>query len=190
MQNKLGAIALSTTLLFGTLTPTDVAVIGVGSVAAITLAGCTPTQIENEINTIVQEGANIVAVADPGTLPANFAQYVALLKADEANWIKGGAVQDIINVLNDLEGVTALIGPLVPYAQLIGVLVAGIDAVLALLLPPPSTGTAASPAVMSVHEAQAKNPFKGMTTVKNVKDSVKQWNFIVASNPSLSKARI
>jgi hypothetical protein len=155
--------------------------------STLTLTGCTPAQVENEINTILQEATGIIAVADPGlTWLSAFSKATALLKVDEANWIKGGAVQDVINVLNDLEGITALISPLVPYASLIGVLVAGIDAALALLLPAP----AAAPAALTAHTVGRNNPFKGQATVKSAADSKSQWNAIAKANPELAKAAI
>lgn len=146
-------------------------------------AGCAPAQIENEINTIIQETGSILAVADPSlSWTGDLAKAAALLQVDEAAWIKGGAVQDVINVLNDIEGVTALISQAVPYAALIGVLVAGIDAVLALLLPAPVASARLS--------AGRPNPFRGMTTVKSAKDSRRQWRLIIAANPALAAARL
>ena len=190
---KLGAWALIALMLYPCcfmqmqLRPTSRAQ-SVGLIAC----NLTPSQIENEINTIVQEATSIIAVADPGvSWLADLTKATALLKVDEANWVKGGAVQDVINVLNDLEGVTALISPLVPYAALIAVLVAGIDAVLALLLPTPAvSGTAAAPAAMSARAAPAANPWKGKATVTSAADSKAQWRAIVAANPALKKAKI
>lgn len=162
-----------------------VAVLPVATVTTVSIQGCTPTEVENEINTIIAEATGIIAVADPGaSWLADFSKATALLKADEANWVKGGAVQDVINVLNDLEGVCALISPLVPYASLIGVLVAGVDAALALLLPAPAT---AAPAALQAHTA---NVWRGKTTVTSAKDSKAQWNAIVAAHPELAKAKI
>jgi hypothetical protein len=158
----------------------------VATLTSVNMTACTPAQVQNEINTILQEATGIIAVADPGaTWLADFSKAAALLKVDEANWIKGGAVQDVINVLNDLQGVCALISPLVPYANLIGVLVAGINAVLALLLPVPAGGVTANLAT-----PKPPNPFRGMAVVKSAADSKAQWNAIVAANPALAAARI
>ena len=38
----------------------------IATFTAVTTTGCTPTQVENEINTVLQEAAGIIAVADPG----------------------------------------------------------------------------------------------------------------------------
>ena len=162
---------------------------GAGALAAaspamLTLTGCplTPNQVENEINTILQEAAGIIAVADPGvSWLADFTKAANLLKVDEQAWIKGGAVQDVINVLNDLQGVCALISPLVPYANLIAILVAGVDAVLALLLP--ITGTVTARVVKP-------NPFRGMAHVRSAADSKKQWAAIIKANPALAAAAL
>jgi len=163
-----------------------ITLIPVATVTTVSMSGCTPSQVENEINTILQEATGIIAVADPSaSWLADFSKATALLKVDEANWIKGGAVQDVINVLVDLQGVTALIGPLVPYAQLISVLVAGIVAVLAALLPPPTNAT-----TIQAHTATQANPWKGQATVTSAADSKAQWNKIVAANPALAGAKI
>jgi hypothetical protein len=182
-SRKFPAWALIAVLLQGTL------IVG-GSATVLTLTGCplSVTQAENEVNVLIQEATGIIAVADPSaSWLADFEKATALLKVDEANWVKGGAVQDVINVLNDLEQVTALISPLVPYASLVGILVAGIDAALALLLPAPA---GAAPAAMSAHVATAPNPFKGLATVKSGADSKTQWNIIVKQRPELARAAI
>ena len=187
LQRKLQGIALSIIAMLGTI-PTPAFYVG-ASAMALTLTACplTAAQIENEVTTITQEAASIIAVADPGvSWLADFTKASALLKTDEAAWIAGGAVQDVINVLNDIEGITALISPLVPYATLIGVLVAGIDGVLALLLPAPDSGATVATTVRVV----APNPFKGMAVVKSASDSKSQWNAIVAANPALSAAKL
>jgi hypothetical protein len=160
------------------------AMLPVATVTTVSMTGCTPGQVENEINTIIQQAAGIIAVADPGApWLADFTKAANLLKVDEAAWIKGGAVQDVINVLTDLEQVTALIPTTVPYASLVGILFAGAAQVLALLLPTPS---AASPAVT----ASAPNPWRGLATVKSAKDSRSQWNLIVSQRPGLAAAKI
>jgi hypothetical protein len=184
LQNKLGAVALLTLLFPLCFMPFQVK--PTSPVQSVGMIACTPSQTENEINVIIQEATAIIAVAAPGDLPANYQTYLSLLKTDEAAWVKGGAVQDVINVLNDLEGVAALISPLVPYASLIAILVAGIDAVLALLLPT----TTAAPAAMSTHATAAPNPWKGRATVTSAQDSKTQWNLIVKQNPALAKAKI
>lgn len=172
-----------------TATALYAAMLPIATVTMLPMTGCTPSQVENEVNVIVQETAAIIAVADPGaTWLADFTKAANLLKVDEAAWIKGGAVQDVINVLNDIEGITALISPLVPYASLIAVLVAGIDAALALLLPAPAV---AAPGAMATHAATAPNPWKGRgVTVTSAKDSKTQWNLIVSQNPALKAAKI
>jgi hypothetical protein len=182
---KLGALMLIALLYPLCLMPWQVQ--PVSGIESAGMIACTPGQVQNEINTILQEATGIIAVADPGaTWLADFSKAAALLKVDEANWIKGGAVQDVINVLNDLQGVTALISPLVPYASLIGVLVAGIDAVLALLLPAPTGGAVTAQQATP----RAPNPFKGRETVTSAKQSKALWNGYVAANPALASARI
>ena len=184
-NTKLGAWALIAILLQGSL-------IAGGTVTMVTLTGCplTATQTKNEIDTILQEAGAILAVADPGLRwTGDLAKAAAILKADEAAWIKGGAVQDVINVLNDILSVTALISPLVPYASLIAVLVGGIEAALALLLPAsPASGTSSAGAhiTMQAHS----NPWSGRVTITSAKDSRAKWNAIVKENPSLAKAKI
>lgn len=162
----------------------------------IPLAGCTPAQAENEVNTIILQLTNIMAVAEPGAAwVKDAANALALLKTAEANWIKGGAVQDVINALNTAELVMAAIPVLAPYSPLADVLVAGIDAVLALLLP----GPAGAPTAVQQQAAEAArlpvgtvspNPHKWRAVVTSAKDSKAQWNFLVAADPRLAAARI
>ena len=153
--------------------------------ALLSLTGCPATTVENEINTVLQEAIGIIAIADPGlSWLAAFSKATALLKMDEANWIKGGAVQDVINVLTDLQGVCALISPLVPYAQLVAVLVAGTNALLALLLPAPP-----APVAMAMARRNP-NPWIGLAHVRSAKDSREQWNAICKANPALAGAEL
>jgi hypothetical protein len=153
----------------------------------LTLEGCplTPGQIENMVTTILQEATGIIAVADSSvSWLADFTKATNLLNVDEANWIKGGAVQDVINVLVDLQGVCALISGLVPYAQLVAVLVAGIVQVLSLLLPPPPV-----PVAMA-KMASKPNPWIGVAHVSSVKDSKEQWTKFIKANPALAAASL
>ena len=160
------------------------------------LTGCSPGQAENEVNTIILQLTNIMAVAEPGaSWVKDAANALNILKVAEANWIKGAAVQDVINALNTAELVIAVIPVTAPYSGLADVLVAGIEAVLALLLPPPAgalTGVQqqAREAASLPVGAASPNPHKWRASVSSAKDSKTQWNLLVSADPRLAAAKI
>ena len=182
-QTKLLGLMMIAVLLSGTFA------------ASVPLTGCTPAQIENEINTVLQETGAILAVAEPGAAwVAQLDKAAAALKAAEATWTAGGAVQDVINALNTIADITAVIPLTAAYSPLIDILVAGIDSVLELLVPKPVTTAQASGASLlsfaafAASAARPYNPHKGRAHVKNHKDSKAQWNEYVAAHPELAAA--
>jgi hypothetical protein len=121
LQNKLGAWAMIS-LLALILLP----------VAPVT--GCSGSQVTNEINVVLTEAVTILSVADPNAAwVPQLQQAVAALKIAEANWTAGGTVQIVIDCLNTIEAITAVIPFTAVYSPLIAVLVAGIEAILAAL---------------------------------------------------------
>jgi len=159
------------------------ALAGTAPVAAM-LTGCptpTPSQLINELNVVLQEATNLIAVIAPNA-PwfQTYKDAVAALKRAEETWQAGGAVSILISALNTVVAVTAVIPETEQYAPLIQVLVAGIVAVLGLL--PAPQGVKA--------QAMHSSPYKGAKTVKSVADSKSQWNAICAANPALGVARL
>lgn len=121
--------------------------------AALLEEGCTGSQIVNEINVILQQAAAVLAVVEP-TAPwvAEFKNAVAALMTAEQQWQTGGTVQIVIDALNAIVAVTAVIPITAPYSPLIDILVAGIETVILALAPSPV------PAAKSVKAARAGNP--------------------------------
>lgn len=170
---KLGVLMLCSLLLMGTMT--------------VPTTGCTPTQVVAEVNVVIDQATNIIAVADPGAswLP-QLRQAVASLKAAEATWQGGGVVNVVISALNTVEAIVAVIPQTAAYAPLVAVLVAGIEAILIAFEPQqPAAAKKASRAMVA-----NSNPYIGRAKVASVKDSKKQWNAIVDANPQLALARL
>lgn len=168
---KLGVLMLCSLLLMGTLT--------------VPTTGCTPTQVVAEVNVVIDQATNIIAVADPGAswLP-ELRQAVASLKAAEASWQGGGVINVVISSLNTVEAIVAVIPQTAAYAPLVAVLVAGIEAILVAFEPQPAAVRANRAMVTN------SNPYVGRVKVSSVKDSRKQWNAIVDANPQLALARL
>jgi hypothetical protein len=127
---KLGVVALNLVLLMGLL------------VIPTTTTGCSGSQVVNEINVVLQEAASVLAVAEPNSpwVP-ELKQAIAALMTAEQQWQTGGTVQIVIDALNTIVAITAVIPITSVYSPLIDVLVAGIEAILAAL-PQSSTMTA------------------------------------------------
>lgn len=115
----------------------------VAAVASIGLTGCTMTLQQKEalVNAVVSAAGQIVAQAEPGAtwVPA-MESAITALKNSEAGWVDGGTAQNIIAALNTISAIAAVVPVTAPYAGLIAVLVAAVDAILAVL--PASTNQA------------------------------------------------
>ena len=115
---------------------------------------------------------------------------MAALKSAEQGWIGGGAVQIVIQALNTLAAVAAVIPFTAVYSPLIDILVAGIDAVLEAL--PASTsvpykGPEITGTTYDHHGRVSIHNFFGQPSTRVYKD---KWNKVVASNPALAAARL
>lgn len=152
---------------------------------AVLLDGCTGDSVINLINVALQAAENVLAVVEPGAAwVSDFQAAIAALKTAEASWQAGGAVQIVINALNTLVAVTAVIPLTAAYSPLIDILVAGIEAVLAAL--PASTTTTLSQNAHYGH-TQLKKPHLLQSKVGAFKQ---QWNDVVNANPALAKAKL
>ena len=154
-----------------------------------TLTGCTSAQVEAEVNAVLTQATNVLVVADPSApwVP-QLQKAIADLKTAEATWTSGGTVAVVIDALNTIELITADIPLTAQYSPLIDVLVAGIEACLALL---PSTAATNMSAKMS------RNPHIGRVVLKhhftvsgNVKEFDNAWNSAANSNVALHGALI
>ena len=111
-----------------------VSVAGAVLATAPTLEGCTSSEVVNAINTVLKEAAAVLAVADPGAAwESELQQAIGALMTAEQQWQSGGAVQIVDDALNAIVAITAVIPLTAVYSPLIDVLVAAIEAVLALL---------------------------------------------------------
>ena len=82
------------------------ALVAVGPVL-LPLTGCPAGQVENEINTILQEAVGIIAVADPGvSWLADFSKATALLKVDAWEDAPEDAVADVLTLIARGLGIT------------------------------------------------------------------------------------
>lgn len=162
--------------------------VAVAGVQTAILTGCSASQVENEINVVLQEATNVLAVAFPGAPWLSQLQAaITALKTAEATWQAGGAVQIVIDALNTIVAITAAIPLTEIVSPLIDILVAGIEAVLAALPAPATTLTM---------RAQAPNPHIGRVVIKHrwahsrASDFKSAWNIVARSNPALAKAVI
>ena len=84
--------------------------IGTAAPAALLVEGCTGSQVINEINVVLKEAAAVLAVAEPGApWIAPLQQAIAALLAAEQQWQTGSTVQLVIDALDVIVAVTAVI---------------------------------------------------------------------------------
>ena len=155
---------------------------------SLSLEGCSAQEIENAINVVLQSGQAVLKVIDPAASWFNsLADAITALKQAESTWQAGGAVTIVGDALNTIEAVLAVIPFFEPYAILIEVLVAGIEACLALL---PSSAK-------STKMRATANPYRGVITLRKphflqttASAYKEQWNAAVKSNPALTLAKM
>lgn len=157
------------------------------SMVVLPIQGCTDSQVVSEINTVLTEATNVLVVVSPNAPWVSQMQAaVTALKTAEASWQSGGAVQNVIDALNTLEAITAVIPLTATYSPLIDVLVAGIEAVLVAL--PTSTKVSV--------RAVTPNPHFGRVLIKHrfahsqTKEFKDAWNAAAKANPALAGATI
>jgi hypothetical protein len=155
------------------------------SPAALILDGCDGSAVINLINVALQAAENVLAVVEPGApWVGNFQAAITALKNAETTWQSGGAVQIVIDALNTLVAVTAVIPLTAVYSPLIDILVAGIEAVLAAL---PASTTAKLSRNPHYGHTQLKKPHLLQSKAGAFKQ---QWNDVVNANPALAKAKL
>lgn len=152
--------------------------------------GCVSTGIVNLINNILDAASKILNVVEPGaTWVTAFTSAVQALKTVEATWENGGAVTIVDDALNTLLVIANAIPYTAPYADLIAVLVAGIEMVLAAL-PVSTTASLKSNATVT------QSPYFGKVHIHpgflqtRAGAFKKSWNGVALSNPALAKAAI
>lgn len=108
---------------------------------SLALEGCS-VDVKGLINTVIESVKGILAVAAPGAgWVADLTTALTALEQAEAQWTAGGAVTLVEDALNTISAVVAVVPLTAPYAPLVAILVAGIEAVLNALVP--TTGAAA-----------------------------------------------
>lgn len=156
--------------------------------ASLSLEGCSAAEIENAINVVLQSGQAVLKVIDPAaSWFSSLSNAIAALQQAESTWQAGGVVTIVVDALNTIETVLAVIPFFEPYAILIEVLVAGVEACLALL---PSSAK-------STKMRATANPYRGVITLRKphflqttAGAYKEQWNAAVKSNPALALAKM
>ena len=117
----------------------DFAKLSAGGAALAALApvtimeGCS-VNVTSLINAVINSVTAIIRVADPSaTWLPGLVKALAALQAAEATWTNTGTVSVIIDALDVLEAVCAVIPLTALYSPLIDILISGIEAVLAAL---------------------------------------------------------
>lgn len=139
-------------------------VLAVALLAATTLptTGCSASQVTNEINVVLTQATNILVVADPtATWVPQLQAAVTALKTAESSWSSGGSVQIVIDALNTVEAITAVVPLTAAYSPLIDIMVAGIEAAITALEP-----SVPANSVAAAHRIQAtQNPHIGRVSI-------------------------
>lgn len=96
----------------------------------VTIEGCS-FNITDAINTVLNSALAILKVAEPGSAwIGDLAKAITALQSAEATWQSGGAATIVVDALNTIETVLAVIPATAAYSPLIDILVAGIEAVM------------------------------------------------------------
>ena len=131
---------------------------------SFSLEGCSTESITNAINVVLSSALAIIKVAEPGaSWLGSLASGIAALQQAEAQWQAGGPVALIDDALNTISAVLAVIPVTAVYAPLVAILVAGIEACLALI-PQPAPTTTVTPAIQA-RAKRAQSPYFGMASL-------------------------
>lgn len=118
-----------------------VGTLALASSIPLSLTGCA-VDVKGLVNTVIASVEGILRVAAPNAPWATeLSAALAVLQQAEAQWTAGGAVTLVEDALNTIVAVVAVVPLTAPYAPLVAILVAGIEAVLNALVP--TTGAAA-----------------------------------------------
>jgi hypothetical protein len=166
--------------------------LGVGATAVVMpMAGCSvsPAQIESSINVALQSAEAVLASAEPGASWVNpFKAAVTALQNAEASWKGGGAIPIVESALNTLASVSAVIPFTAPYAPLVAILVAGIDAVLSSLPVTATAGATLAAPMTTPYRGKAKLNGRSMLHPTHEGAYKAQWNAVAKANPLLTAA--
>ena len=107
----------------------------------VTIAGCS-FSVKGVLNVIISAVQGLLKVIPASALATSLSNALNALVQAEATWTSGGAPAVIIDALNTLEAVVAVIPFTAAYSPLIDVLVAGVEAVINYFVPATATVTA------------------------------------------------
>jgi hypothetical protein len=107
---------------------------GIVMVAPATLLRSCSTSISGLVNAVISSAEAILTIAEPGAswIPTLTAA-VTMLKDAETKWKSGGAVTILLDAINVVQTVLGYIPVTAPYAALISIAIAGVEAVIAAL---------------------------------------------------------
>jgi hypothetical protein len=162
--------------------------VSVAGPALLSIDGCSTSTVVQDINVVLNEAENVLSVvASDAPWLSDFKAAIAALQTAEAAWQGGGAIQIVIDALNTLVAVTAVIPVTAAYSPLIDVLVAAIVDVLALLPASSSSAKLKATAVANPHVNAYKISHRwGRTPAGDFKAA---WNS-VASAHGLTQANL
>lgn len=153
------------------------------------LLGCPGNTVRNILNTILDSTTAILRVAEPDApWVADFVKAVNALKTAEASWSSGSPNAVLRDALDALMAVVAVIPLTAPYAPLIDILVAGIEAVISALGPQSGGIASANATVMNPHSGRVVLKSSALQT--KVGAYKQQWNEAVKQNPALAPAKL
>lgn len=167
-----------------------IGLMAVGTVApTVLLEGCAGSEVINEINVVLKQAAAVLAVLEPNTTWSIALQKaIAALMTAEQQWQTGSTVQLVIDALDAIVAITAVIPITAPYSPLIDILVAGIEAVLAAL--PASSNNAGVRATANGNPHIGKYKFQSHWYRKTptAGEFKSAWNGVATTSPALAGA--
>jgi hypothetical protein len=99
------------------------------AIATLPIVACS-FSVKGVLNVLIAAVQGLLKVIPQSALSTNLSNALAALVQAEATWTSGGAAAVIIDALNTLEAVVAVIPFTAVYSPLIDVLVAGIESII------------------------------------------------------------
>lgn len=125
---------------------------------ALLVTGC--AEAKAILNDVLESAQALLALDPNATWATELSSAITALQQAETSWQSGGAVVVVEDALNTLEAVLAVIPLTAAYSPLVDILVAGIEAVLNVLFPQPSSSAAAQAKYRALSD-----PHRGRVTV-------------------------
>jgi hypothetical protein len=154
---------------------------------ALPVAGCTFVA-KGLLNVVISAVQSILKVASSASWATELSNALAALVNAESTWETGGAAAIVIDALNTVEAVCAVIPLTAAFSPLIDVLVAGIEAVISYFAPQPAPASNALGLASNPHRRRvALNKPHFLETREGAFKA--QWNQ-VAAGIGLPQAKI